>query len=158
MNRAEAEQIASAMTMVRPDWLRSSMLTILGRHQHRPARDVHLALVWVAHDPDTRTPARIDTEGPWWAITRTAGVAEATVQPPDRLACPIHGQPEPCPQCPRRATPDQVALRLAEAKASIRASREEGQAITSGEVNRFTSENSDRPTPTTHPDPREAQK
>ncbi len=123
MNRNEAEQIASAITVIRPDWLRTSLLTILSRHQHRPARDVHLALVWVAYDPDTRTPARIDSDGPWWQTARLAGVTTAQT-PPDRLACPMHHEPEPCNACPPKAHPETAARRLAEARAAVRAARE----------------------------------
>lgn len=127
MNRPEAEQIATAITMIRPDWLRTSLLTILGRHQHRPARDVMLALVWVAYDADTRTPARIDTEGPWWQTTRLAATnTPATQTPPSRLACPVHDEPEPCTACPPMAAPETVAQVLAEARATIRANRHQG--------------------------------
>lgn len=122
MNRPEAEQIASAITMIRPDWLRTSLLTILSRHQNRSARDTMLALVWVAYDPDTKFPTRIDSEGPWWHTGRLAAV-ETAITPPARLACPIHGQPEPCSACGPLADPDAVRRHLADARAAIRAAR-----------------------------------
>ena len=100
MNRPEAEQIATAISMLRPDWLRTSLLTLLAKHQHRSARDVMLALVWVAYDPETKTPGRIDAEGPWWAAARTAGMPDAP-QPTPR--CDRHGDWLPCLVCQREA-------------------------------------------------------
>ena len=125
MNRPEAEQIASALTMIRPDWLRTSLLTILGRHQHRPARDAMLALVWIAYDPDTKTPARIDSDGPWWHTARLAATETAAL-PPERLPCPIHHHPEPCPHCGPPADPDTARQHLAAARAAIRHTRPTG--------------------------------
>lgn len=105
MNRAEAEQVAAAITTIRPDWVKSSLVTILGRHQHRIARDVMLALVWVAYDPDTKTPARIDLDGPWWAVTRTAGL------PPIEARCADHGETLPCLDCQRASRAERHPLR-----------------------------------------------
>lgn len=82
VNRPEAEQIAAAITLIRPDWLKVSLVTLLAKHQHRPVRDVMLALVWIAYDPDTKAPGRISTDGPWWHIGRLAGAETADVPPP----------------------------------------------------------------------------
>ena len=82
MNRAEAEQIASAISIIRPDWLQSSIVTLLGKHQHRPARDAMLALVWIAYDPETTSPGRINADGPWWGAARLAGATPTTASPP----------------------------------------------------------------------------
>lgn len=98
MNRPEAEQIATAISMLRPDWLRTSLLTLLAKHQHRSARDVMLALVWVAYDPETKTPGRIDAEGPWWGASRTAGMPDAPRPTP---RCDRHGDWMPCLTCQR---------------------------------------------------------
>ena len=111
MNRPEAEHIADAITAIRPDWLRTSLLTILGRHQHRSARDVHLAMVWIAYDPETKTPGRIDADGPWWGAARTAGVPTAPANPDPK--CARHGDWLPCLACQREArgplpTPDRI--------------------------------------------------
>jgi len=81
MNRAEAEQIAAAIAILRPKWLQPSLVTLLGKHQHRPARDVMLALVYVAYDPATQGPGRIATDGPWWWLNQTAGVETAVLPP-----------------------------------------------------------------------------
>jgi hypothetical protein len=114
MNRAEAEQIASAITHIRPDWLRTSLITMLARHHHRPARDVALALIWVAYDPDTRGPGRIDADGPWWHTSRLAATDQDT-RPPylADTRCPKHGDREPCLPCQREAagtpaTPERI--------------------------------------------------
>lgn len=82
MNHPEADQIASAISMIRPDWLKSSLMTLLAKHKHRSARDVMLALVWCAYDPATDTPGRINADGPWWDCTRLAGTTRAETPPP----------------------------------------------------------------------------
>lgn len=72
MNRPEAEQIAHAIAMIRPRWLASSLATMLGNlpaHlRQRPARDVHLALLWLAYDPHQDTPRLLREDGPWWNL------------------------------------------------------------------------------------------
>lgn len=124
MNKAEAEQVASAITMIRPDWLRTSLVTLLAKHQHRPARDVMLALTWVAFDPETKKPGRINEEGPWWAITRTAGLTE-TPTPPGAAYCTPHHRPQPCQECSSHhpVEPQVARQRIAEIRAQIRTAR-----------------------------------
>lgn len=115
MNHTEAEQIATAINAIRGDWPRKQITTILGRnHQHRPARDALMALVWIAYDPETQTPARIDADGPWWACSRLAGVPEVT---PPLPRCDRHGDWLPCLVCQREqagpaADPAKVAAIL----------------------------------------------
>lgn len=82
MNRDEAEQIASAISIIRPDWYQASLVALLGKHQHRPARDVMLALAWIAYDPQTTSPGRINADGPWWGAGRLAGTTDMTATPP----------------------------------------------------------------------------
>lgn len=128
MNRDEAQQIATATNIIRPDWPTRQIVTILAEQKHRPARDVHLALTWCAWDPDTKTPARINADGPWWHTARLAGVAaEPTQTPPTYLACPMHGKPEPCTDCPPPADPKTVAQAVAAARAAIRTTPTKGQ-------------------------------
>jgi hypothetical protein len=115
MNRAEAEQIASAISIIRPDWLQSSIVTLLGKHQHRPARDAMLALAWIAYDPQTTSPGRINADGPWWGAGRLAGTTDTTATPPP--------YERPKPSAPP-ATPEQIrAIREA-----ARLSKEETNA------------------------------
>ena len=87
MNRPEAEQISAAVSIIRPDWLQTSLIKMLEKHQHRPARDVMLALVWCAYDPATDGPGRINQPGPWWDVARLAG-AESSRQP-ERYTPPV---------------------------------------------------------------------
>lgn len=89
MTRPEAEQIASMVTMIRPDWLKTSLITLLGKHQNRPARDVALALIWCAYDPATDSPGRINADGPWWHISRLAGNETASLPPRYTPPAPI---------------------------------------------------------------------
>lgn len=113
MIQPEAQQVATAITMIRPDWPYASLMTLLGRHKHRTARDVMLALTWIAYDPETKTPGRIDADGPWWATSRLAGV-EPTL-PPYYDRKPIERDPDARP-----ADPEEIQAM----KDQIRASRE----------------------------------
>lgn len=101
MEKREAEQIAAAINVIRGDWPTKQIVTILGRHQHRPARDAMIALAWIAWEPDTISPARIDADGPWWAAGRLAGISEPTYTPPASAEhlCPMHGDRQPCRGC-----------------------------------------------------------
>lgn len=98
--REEAERIAAAVNTIRPGWPISSLVTLIGQHhQHRPARDVGAALMWVALDPDSRTPGRVNESGPWWP---TAVTARPTEQPqPPRMT--------PGELTPRQATDAEAA-------------------------------------------------
>jgi len=106
MNRPEAEQIAAAVSIIRPDWLQTSLVKMLEKHQHRPARDVALALIWCAYDPATDSPGRINQPGPWWDVARLAG-AESSRQPERYLP------PEPV----EAASPERIREIRAEAAA-----------------------------------------
>ena len=92
--RPEAEQIAAAICQLRPDWLQSSLVTLMGRQQHRAARDVALALVWLAYDPETKTPGRLETAGPHWLLSRMAGASDTTGLPYYDRA-PVVAEPHP---------------------------------------------------------------
>lgn len=85
MNRAEAEMIARAARILRPDWITSSLMTILEEFADQPTRRVHLALVWLAHDPDTKTPGRLRQPGPWWELDKPEQQAPTLPPPPPRL-------------------------------------------------------------------------
>ena len=99
MNRPEAEAIAEAVSAIRPKWLKTSLLTLLADFQAKSARDVMLALVWVAYDPETKTPGRIREQGDWWNISRAA----STTTPPAPYFEPYtRGPAEP------HATPDTI--------------------------------------------------
>lgn len=72
MTKAEARVIAESVAIVRPDWLVTSLTSLLHEFRAKSPVEVHLALLWVAYDPATKTPARIRTEGPWWHIAAKA--------------------------------------------------------------------------------------
>jgi len=96
MNEHEIDRIAAAVNVLRPDWPTSSLRTLLGRVElkHRPRRDIAVALTWVACDSDTKTPARVIENGPWWRAA-TAGMSEEAraPQPPKvHEACRLCGK------------------------------------------------------------------
>lgn len=105
MNRPQAEQIAYAVSTVRPDWLRSSLVTMLGNlptHlRDKPARDVMLALVWLAYDPDQETPRLLREDGPWWNLARLAGPGAQPQTESGIVTWCEHGRPSGrhCPDC-----------------------------------------------------------
>ena len=68
MTRDDAERIADTAVAIRPDWIRASIITLLHEFRTRNVRDVHMAMVWIAYDPQTRTPARLRESGPWWQL------------------------------------------------------------------------------------------
>lgn len=94
MIKTEAEAVGRIVNQLRPDWPTQQVITIIGRdHQHRPMRDVLVALVWVATDPDSKTPARVTEDGPWWrAAAAQATIADKPTRMPVRTreACPTH--------------------------------------------------------------------
>ena len=95
---AELGRLVAMTTALRPDWPSSSVRTILQRdHGQRAYQDVAVALVVVACDPATRTPARLAEHGPWWLAAQAGSGAGADATPtPPRPGewCPEHiGQP-----------------------------------------------------------------
>lgn len=76
MNEHEIERIASAMHALRPDWLASSLRTLIAKKlADRPRRDVAVALTWIACEPNSHTPARVLESGPWWKAAGVEGTA-----------------------------------------------------------------------------------
>lgn len=65
LTRTEAERLAASIHAIRDDWPISSIMTFLQRRKDRPLLPLALQLTYVAWDPDTTTPARIDSPGPW---------------------------------------------------------------------------------------------
>lgn len=74
MDSEQADRIAAAVNMLRPDWPTRSIRKLLDRPTlaGRPLRDVAVALTWVACDPGSATPARVTTAGPWWTAAAAA--------------------------------------------------------------------------------------
>lgn len=99
------ERIAQAIHALRPQWPIASLETFLRdpKLTNRPTRDVALALTWIAVDPDTRTPARVHEDGPWW---KAATVDEQPTYRNPGTVCTIHpGQLEPCRHCTHDRVP-----------------------------------------------------
>lgn len=135
MNEHEIDRIAAAVNVLRPDWPVNSLRTLLGRAEltHRPRRDVAVALIWVACDSDTKTPARVIENGPWWRAA-TAGLAEeahAPRPPKGTEACRLCGRHLDRCTCGQQQTrPPSKAANAAQyaeqARAAIRGAKEEG--------------------------------
>lgn len=70
ISKTEAERLAAMAHAMRPDWPIPSLLTFLATQRTRAYRDLAVALAWVATDPATHTPARLNENGPWWRATQ----------------------------------------------------------------------------------------
>jgi hypothetical protein len=69
MTPHEADRLAAAANALRPDWPTPSIRSyLLASHAHRGYRDTAAALAYIATDPDTRTPKRLEQDGPWWRV------------------------------------------------------------------------------------------
>jgi hypothetical protein len=86
MNTNEQTRLAAAIAILRPDWPQESLRTFIARDDQllakRPYQDAAVALVFVALDPATKTPARVNEPGPWWRIGR------AEPEPVKGVRCP----------------------------------------------------------------------
>ena len=84
MTKDEAQRIATAINLIRPDWATASIVTVIGKdHALRPAKDVGVALMWLALDPTTETPGRLNETGPWWNSARASYTTTTTPTPRD---------------------------------------------------------------------------
>lgn len=72
LTRQEGERLAQAVNAMRPDWPVASLLTLIGKRKERALMDLALELMYVALDPDTKSPARIDADGPWKRLNHSA--------------------------------------------------------------------------------------
>ncbi len=66
MSRHDAERIADSVAAIRVTWMRASLMTLLADYRHMEPMPVHLALLWLAYDTDTKSPGRLKEDGPWW--------------------------------------------------------------------------------------------
>jgi hypothetical protein len=88
LNQTEIDRLAAAAHALRPDWPIRSLATFIERdHAARPYRDVAVALAWVAVDPKTVTPKRMNELGPWW----TALASTENTSPTHFERCPETG-------------------------------------------------------------------
>lgn len=125
MNDAEAQRIAAAINIARPDWPMSSLLSFVRNNlMTRPRRDVFVALAWVASESETQTPARVLESGPWWRAAGIEGATGAAKRGPICLHCGFeehecsrrfatdHEFEGPDDWMRRRPSPEQVAKTL----------------------------------------------
>lgn len=127
MTKTEAERLATAVAALRPDWPTKSVLTFLATNlAEKPYRDTAVALVWVAADPQSQTPARVLEPGVWW---RAAAAASPTPGPV-RHECAEHPGQRAwcCTQCAQTATPPDPDT-LATMRATIRAADRPERAV-----------------------------
>lgn len=120
LTKTEAERLAAAANALRPDWPVSSLLTYLSKHKARAYRDVAVALAWIATDPQTKTPARLDEQGPWWKATQAdSPTAAVHVRP----RCPDHPTRDAlgCPDC--TSSRGDAAAGVAACRAALRGVR-----------------------------------
>jgi hypothetical protein len=70
MNKTEAERIAAATNIIRPDWSPKLLMTVLAddRMIRRPYADALLALIACGLDEQTKRPGRVHEKGTWWSV------------------------------------------------------------------------------------------
>jgi len=74
INHDQAARIAASITMLRPDWPQSQIVTLCGELKHWPLLDLAVGLAYIAIDrkPDgswaSKSPYRVKEQGPWRAI------------------------------------------------------------------------------------------
>jgi len=98
----ELTRLADMAAALRPDWHPRSTTAYLRRSQrHRGYADVGLALAFVALDPASDTPARLEQPGPWWQATRLHAAPPPPVGPGRGIpACRLPGhEHEPAHAC-----------------------------------------------------------
>lgn len=134
MNKPEADQIAAAVSIVRPRWLTTSLATMLGnlppKFRDRPARDVHLALLWLAYDPQQDTPRLLREDGPWWNVGGLAGPGTQSTTSQETTWCKFHGRPyrDVCRYCRDEQPPQSAGTPCPpDLRAQIRADIERAQ-------------------------------
>lgn len=128
MNPTAIVRIAAAANSLRPDWPSSSIVTLLTKNlAERAYRDVAVAMAWVATDPESKTPARILEQGPWWLATGHGDNPETPTAPKlDTLRCDRcggikpEGDSEHARICARRVTAEDARRLAAAARAEIR--------------------------------------
>lgn len=120
MNETEADRIAAAINVLRPDWPTASLRSLIGRPDlmRRPRRDVAVALTWVACESSTKTPARVLEAGPWWkAATVESGTGSPSAPKPHEACttCGKHrdrcGCDQPSERRDRAPAPDMSPVR-----------------------------------------------
>jgi len=65
LSRTEIEQTACSIHALRPDWPVASLCAFIEKRKDRPRLHLTLELTYVALDPATKSPGRMDSDGPW---------------------------------------------------------------------------------------------
>jgi hypothetical protein len=93
MNKTEAERIAAAVNIVRPEWSVPLLMKVLGdeRMIRRPYADALTALIVCASDPSTERPGRVHEKGAWWSAVTAVAPAPSTLKYVDMRDCSICG-------------------------------------------------------------------
>ena len=96
MTKDQAEMIATAVRVLRPEWPMQWVMEVLAHNdiRNRPMRQVVVAFMAVAADPDTKYPQRLHEGGDWWKAAAVAMREEPSTPTPD----PIRSRP--CPEHP----------------------------------------------------------
>jgi hypothetical protein len=78
----QAGLLTGYVASLRPDWGSAGIMAALARnHQKAPAHIITTALINIAANPEARTPALLDHEGPHWEHARGTILA-AKPKPP----------------------------------------------------------------------------
>lgn len=130
MTPTEIARLAAIVWNVRPEWQQTSLHTLISRNL--AAKPYHLAVVAFiacAVDPDTKTPARVLENGPWWRAAAIAfGYEPATPIPLHRddlhcKRCGLLRTDGEDHQCQRVADAHEGAARARQALAAARNTR-----------------------------------
>lgn len=80
MTPTEVNQLAAVIWGIRPEWPSSSLQTFITKNlADKPYHLATVAFVACAVDPDTKTPARVLENGPWWKAAAAAfGMEQST--------------------------------------------------------------------------------
>ena len=118
IDKTEAERIAEAVHCLRPDWVASSIVRLIGESpdlRTRAYRDLAVAFAYIACDVASLTPGRVRENGPWWAHTNAQRATTSTIT----TRCPDHPE-EPAWSCqPCRDEAVDPAAGLAKVRAAI---------------------------------------
>lgn len=126
LNQHQAGKLADLVAALRPDWGVTGIMAALARnHQKAPAHIVTTALINIAANPEARTPALLDHEGPHWEHARGTILA-AKPRPPVAATtndpwCEDHPEHHlsNCPGCRPHKTPMPPEIK-AQLKARLR--------------------------------------
>lgn len=96
LTREQADRIASAIQVVRPDWNHPQLMGVLAKDEIRQRRtyvDTFHAMLSIALDDATRQPTRVLEPGPWWRVAPVERGATAALRTPADDDCRECGQP-----------------------------------------------------------------